>query len=71
MPRSGGGGRRSPLSRRPAGELLPVNHDKYALFVWPAYAITALVFAWMVVDTLIRASRWRRRAEQSGEDKRP
>jgi len=28
-----------------------VNYDKYALFVWPAYAITALVFAWMVIDT--------------------
>ena len=37
-------------------------HDKYALFVWPAYAATALVFAWMVVDTLLRARAWRRRA---------
>ena len=38
-------------------------HDKYAAFVWPAYGVTALVFAWMVLDTLIRAGRWRRRAE--------
>jgi heme exporter protein D len=36
-------------------------HDKYALFVWPAYAVTALAFAWMVVDTLLRARAWRRR----------
>jgi heme exporter protein D len=39
-------------------------HDKYALFVWPAYAVTALVFAWMAVDTLIRARAWRRRVER-------
>ncbi|MEJ0064793.1 MAG: heme exporter protein CcmD [Caulobacteraceae bacterium] len=47
-----------------------MSHDKYALFVWPAYAITALVFAWMIADTLIRAARWRRRAERSEEDER-
>jgi heme exporter protein D len=39
-------------------------HDKYALFVWPAYAVTALAFAWMVVDTLLRARAWRRRVAQ-------
>jgi heme exporter protein D len=38
-------------------------HDKYAAFIWPAYAITALVFAWMVIDTVLRARAWRRRAE--------
>ena len=48
-----------------------MSHDKYALFVWPAYAITALVFAWMVADTVIRAGRWRRRAEQSDKEERP
>jgi heme exporter protein D len=37
--------------------------DRYAAFIWPAYAITALGFAWMVLDTLLRARRWRRRAE--------
>ena len=39
-------------------------HDKYALFVWPAYAVTALAFGWMVVDTLVRARTWRRRVAQ-------
>ena len=39
-------------------------HDKYAAFIWPAYAITAAVFAWMLVDTLARARSWRRRAER-------
>jgi heme exporter protein D len=46
-------------------------HDKYALFVWPAYGVTALVFAWMVVDTLVRAAGWRRRASKLEEDDRP
>jgi heme exporter protein D len=40
-----------------------VSHDEYGLFVWPAYAITAVVFAWMVIDTVLRAGRWRRKAE--------
>ncbi len=48
-----------------------MSHDKYALFVWPAYAITAVVFAWMIVDTLLRAARWRRRAERFDKDNAP
>ncbi len=36
---------------------------KYAAFVWPAYAITALVILVLVVDSLWRARRWRRAAE--------
>ena len=39
-------------------------HDKYAAFVWPAYGVTAVVFAWMVLDTVLRAGRWRRLAER-------
>ena len=38
--------------------------DKYAAFVWPAYIVTALAFAWMVFDTLARARRWRREVER-------
>jgi len=38
--------------------------DRYGAFVWPAYAVTALAFAWMVVATLLRARRWRRRVER-------
>jgi heme exporter protein D len=44
--------------------------DKYAAFVWPAYGVTALVFAWMLLDTLLRAARWKRRAEQPGASER-
>jgi heme exporter protein D len=46
-------------------------HDKYAAFVWPAYGVTALVFGWMVLDTLIRSSRWRRRVEGLEREKPP
>ena len=46
-------------------------HDKYAAFVWPAYAITALVFAWMAIDTLLRARHWRKQAERLGSDDTP
>jgi heme exporter protein D len=35
---------------------------KYAAFVWPAYAVTALVIAGLVADTLARAAKWRRAA---------
>jgi heme exporter protein D len=45
--------------------------DKYAAFIWPAYGVTALVFAWMVLDTLLRAAGWRRRAEQFEKDDAP
>jgi heme exporter protein D len=38
--------------------------DKYALFVWPAYGVTAAAFLWMLVDTLWRARRWRKAAER-------
>ena len=36
----------------------------YAWFVWPAYAISALGFAWMILDTATKARRWRREAER-------
>ena len=43
-----------------------MSADKYAAFVWPAYGVTALVFGWMIVDTLLRAARWKRRAGDAG-----
>jgi len=36
---------------------------KYAVFIWPAYAITAAVFAVLIVASLHHARRWRARAE--------
>lgn len=36
---------------------------KYAPYVWPAYVAVAVVFAWMIADSLARARRWKRKAE--------
>ncbi len=36
---------------------------RYAAFIWPAYAITALVFAGLAAAALSHARRWRKRAE--------
>lgn len=36
----------------------------YGAFIWPAYAVTALAFVWMVADSLLAARRWRRDAER-------
>jgi len=38
--------------------------DRYDVFVWPAYAVTALTFVWMLVSAVTRARRWRRRVER-------
>ncbi len=44
---------------------------KYAAFVWPAYGVCALLFAWMIVDTVTRARRWRREAERGARPAEP
>jgi len=36
---------------------------KYALYVWSAFGAVAVVFAWMIADSLARARRWRREAD--------
>lgn len=43
--------------------MLDLDAGKYALFVWPAYAVTAAVVAGMVWTSLAHARRWRRRYE--------
>lgn len=40
-----------------------LDAGSYAAYVWPAFAITALVFAAMVAGSIAHARRWRRRAE--------
>jgi heme exporter protein D len=44
--------------------MLDLDMGKYAAFVWPAWALTALVLGWMVTDTLARARRWKREADR-------
>jgi heme exporter protein D len=39
--------------------LLAAFAGKYAAFIWPAYGFCALLFAWMIGDTLVRARYWR------------
>jgi heme exporter protein D len=43
--------------------MLDVDAGRYAAYVWPAFALTALVFAAMIAGSLLHARRWRRRAE--------
>jgi len=45
--------------------------DKYAAFIWPAYAITVVVFVWMILDAGLRARRWRRRFEETDRPDTP
>jgi heme exporter protein D len=40
--------------------MLDLDPGKYGAFLWPAFAISALVIGWMVVDSLSRAQRWRK-----------
>ncbi len=44
---------------------------RYAIYIWPAYAVSLLAFAWMVLDTVLKARRWRRRARELERDRRP
>lgn len=44
--------------------MLDLDAGKDALFVWGSYAALALAFGWMITDTLLRARKWRRRAEE-------
>jgi heme exporter protein D len=44
-----------------------LDMGKYAAYVWPAYAISAVVLIAMVWDSLERARRWRKAAEQADD----
>jgi heme exporter protein D len=46
--------------------MLHLDMGKYAAYVWPAYAVSAVVLLAMVWDSLARARRWRRAAEAEG-----
>jgi heme exporter protein D len=37
---------------------------KYAVYVWPAFALTAGAFVWMIADSLGSARRWRHETER-------
>jgi heme exporter protein D len=44
--------------------MLDLDTGKYALYIWPAYGITLLVFIAMIWASLGYSRRWRRRAEE-------
>lgn len=37
---------------------------KYAVYLWPAFALSAAAFVWMIADSLASARRWRRETER-------
>jgi heme exporter protein D len=41
-----------------------LSAGRYAAYIWPAYAVSVAGFAWMIIDTLARARRWKARAAQ-------
>ena len=41
-----------------------LSAGKYAAYIWPAYAVSLLGFGWMIIDTLARARRWKRKADR-------
>jgi heme exporter protein D len=50
---------------------LDLDPGRYGGYIWPAYAVTALVFAALVADTLLRARRWRRETERLQAQRQP
>ncbi len=51
--------------------MLDFDAGKYALFVWPAYGLTGLMFVVLIADSLVRARRWRRAVKRREHDKAP
>ena len=39
---------------------------QYGEYIWPAYAITAAVFAFLIWGALAHARRWKKKAEDRG-----
>ena len=48
--------------------MLDLDAGRYALYVWPALGLSALVIGGMVVDACLRARRWRREVERLQKD---
>ncbi len=42
---------------------LHLDAGKYALYLWPAYGLSVIVIGALVIESLLRAARWRRAAE--------
>jgi heme exporter protein D len=44
--------------------VLDFDAGKYAIFVWPAYGLTVLVFVVLIAQSLASARRWRKAVER-------
>jgi heme exporter protein D len=44
--------------------MIHLDMGRYAIYVWPVYAVTAVVLIGMLADSLLRARRWRREVER-------
>ncbi len=44
---------------------------RYAVFIWPAYAISGLTLLALVTDSVLRAARWRKAALSARPDDAP
>jgi heme exporter protein D len=44
---------------------------RYGAFIWPAYGLSAAIFAWMIGDTLRRATKFRRAAGRRESERAP
>ncbi|MDE2485848.1 MAG: heme exporter protein CcmD [Alphaproteobacteria bacterium] len=42
-----------------------LSAGKYGAYIWPAYAITAAVFAILIAGALGHARRWKKKAEEA------
>lgn len=49
--------------------MLDVDAGKYAAYIWPAFAVSALFLAAMIADSLARARRWKREVEALSKDR--
>ena len=47
--------------------MLDLDMGRYALFVWPAWGVSALVLTGLIVRALIASRRWKRELAQREE----
>ena len=43
--------------------MIDLDVGKYAAFIWPAYAVTALVFVALIGGALNHSRRWKKKAQ--------
>jgi heme exporter protein D len=48
--------------------MLHLDAGRYAVFIWPAYGLSAVILLGLVAETVLRARRWRLRAEAFTRD---